>query len=117
MHLPQYDHADLGLVDDDNTEDMRKAPAATEAFAYEPNPNPQKEISSMTTLPADAALRQRHLKSAIGHILQAIAYTEGLAGRDGADVGQLYTDRGELKHIAETLDEMVGNYELEEVGK
>jgi hypothetical protein len=30
--LPQQDHADLGLVDDDQTPDMRKAPAATEAL-------------------------------------------------------------------------------------
>lgn len=27
MHRPQEDHADLGLVDNDNTEDMRTAPA------------------------------------------------------------------------------------------
>ena len=27
--LPQYDHCDLGLVDDDNTEDMRKPPASS----------------------------------------------------------------------------------------
>ncbi len=26
MHRPQEDHADLGLVEDDNTEDMRTAP-------------------------------------------------------------------------------------------
>jgi hypothetical protein len=26
MHRPQEDHADLGLIDDDNTEDMRTAP-------------------------------------------------------------------------------------------
>jgi hypothetical protein len=30
--LPQQAHADLGLVDNDCTEDMRKAPAATEAL-------------------------------------------------------------------------------------
>ncbi|MFN6548897.1 hypothetical protein ACP6C7_07235 [Mycolicibacterium septicum] len=35
--LPQADHADLGLVDDDRTPDMRRAPAATEAF-QENNP-------------------------------------------------------------------------------
>jgi hypothetical protein len=42
--LPQYEHADLGLVDDDDTEDLRKrkAPAATEA-RREPNPTPRKE--------------------------------------------------------------------------
>lgn len=26
MNRPQEDHADLGLIDDDNTEDMRTAP-------------------------------------------------------------------------------------------
>ncbi len=35
MLWPQEDHADLGLVDDDDTEDMRKAPAATEALRDE----------------------------------------------------------------------------------
>ncbi len=39
--LPQEAHADLGLVDDDHTEDLRpesrKAPAATEALQ---NDNP-----------------------------------------------------------------------------
>jgi hypothetical protein len=34
--LPQQDHADLGLVENDNTEDMRRAPAATEALRNEP---------------------------------------------------------------------------------
>jgi len=29
---PQQDHADLGLIDDDNTEDMRKAPVAPDAL-------------------------------------------------------------------------------------
>lgn len=29
---PQEDHADLGLIEDDHTPDMRKAPAATEAL-------------------------------------------------------------------------------------
>lgn len=29
---PHEHHPDLGLIEDDNTEDMRKAPAATEAF-------------------------------------------------------------------------------------
>ena len=36
---PQESHADLGLVDDDQTEDMRKAPAATEA-RREPTQHP-----------------------------------------------------------------------------
>lgn len=27
MHRPQEDHADLGLIEFDNTEDMRTAPA------------------------------------------------------------------------------------------
>lgn len=30
--LPQEDHCDLGLVDDDDTEDMRKAPVAADAL-------------------------------------------------------------------------------------
>ena len=33
--LPQQDHADLGLIEDDNTPEMRKAPAATEALQSE----------------------------------------------------------------------------------
>lgn len=36
--LPQESHADLGIVEDDNTEDMRKAPAATEALRIEHPP-------------------------------------------------------------------------------
>lgn len=63
----------------------------------------------MNTIPADQALRQRHLKSALGHILQAVGYTEGLAGRDDTDRGQLYTERAELKHIADTLSDILGN--------
>jgi len=31
--LPQQEHADLGLIEDDNTEDMRKPPAATEGIS------------------------------------------------------------------------------------
>lgn len=61
------------------------------------------------TIPADAALRQRHLKSALGHIIQAVAYTEGLAADQAGDLGQLYKQRAELKHIAETLDDMIGD--------
>lgn len=34
--LPQYQHADLGLIEDDNTEDMRKPPAATEGVSEVP---------------------------------------------------------------------------------
>lgn len=36
MHRPQEDHADLGLVDDDRTPDMRKAPVAADALRNEP---------------------------------------------------------------------------------
>lgn len=36
--LPQEDHADLGIVDDDNTPDMRKASAATEALRIQNHP-------------------------------------------------------------------------------
>lgn len=32
---PQEDHADLGLVDDDDTPDMRKPPAATRGLQFE----------------------------------------------------------------------------------
>jgi hypothetical protein len=34
--LPQEDHADLGLVDDDNTEEMRTPPAGTRGDLNEP---------------------------------------------------------------------------------
>lgn len=34
--LPQQDHADLGLIEDDHTPDMRKAPVAADAL---PNRN------------------------------------------------------------------------------
>lgn len=60
------------------------------------------------TIPADAALRERHLESAEHHIRQAIVYTEGLAGRPGADLDALYAARRELKHIAETLKDLLG---------
>lgn len=39
-HYPQCDHADLGLVDDDNTEEMREAPVAAEALRKNDHPNP-----------------------------------------------------------------------------
>lgn len=44
MRRPQEAHADLGLIDDDNTEILtkRKAPAATEALQND-NPNTQLE--------------------------------------------------------------------------
>jgi hypothetical protein len=32
----QADHCDLGLVEDDNTPDMRKAPVAADALQVEP---------------------------------------------------------------------------------
>lgn len=38
---PQAEHCDLGLVEFDNTEDMRKAPAATEALRNNNHPNQQ----------------------------------------------------------------------------
>ncbi len=42
-HLAQEDHADLGLIDDDNTEDMTAAPAipggdAPSKDRYRPRP-------------------------------------------------------------------------------
>ena len=33
--LAQADHCDLGLIEDDHTPDMRRAPAATEALQTE----------------------------------------------------------------------------------
>ena len=33
--LPQADHCDLGIVEDDNTPDMRKAPVAPDALQSE----------------------------------------------------------------------------------
>lgn len=41
--LPQYQHADLGIVDDDNTPDMRKAPAATGALRNNTHLNTHEE--------------------------------------------------------------------------
>ncbi|WP_165804557.1 hypothetical protein [Mycolicibacterium austroafricanum] len=35
--LPQQEHCDLGLIDDDNTEDMRTPPAATRGVLNEPD--------------------------------------------------------------------------------
>lgn len=47
--LPQQDHCDLGLVDDDLTPDMRKAPAATEALRSEQphHANDWKEVQPL----------------------------------------------------------------------
>lgn len=42
--LPQQDHADLGLIEDDHTPDMRKAPAATEAFQENRLPTYEQEL-------------------------------------------------------------------------
>ncbi|MCV7111335.1 hypothetical protein [Mycolicibacterium setense] len=42
--LPQVDHADLGLVDDDHTPDMRRAPAATEALLENTPPIYEQEF-------------------------------------------------------------------------
>jgi hypothetical protein len=57
----------------------------------------------MSTIPADAALLQRHLKSARDHVRHAIGNVEGLAGRPGADLDALYRTRRELKHLADVL--------------
>jgi hypothetical protein len=62
----------------------------------------------MKTIPADQALRERHLKSALGHVLQAIAFTEALAGRNKADVDELYAEHGDLKHLALIIDSIIG---------
>jgi hypothetical protein len=61
----------------------------------------------MKTIPADQALRERHLKSALGHVFHAIAFTEALAGRGRADVDQLYAERGDLKHVALIIDSVI----------
>lgn len=39
MNRPQEHHADLGLIDDDQTPEMRKAPVAPEALQKFDNPN------------------------------------------------------------------------------
>jgi|GEM_PF-3503296 len=41
-----------------------------------PKPPSHRKGNPMRTIPADQALRQRHLESALGHILQSAAYTE-----------------------------------------
>ncbi|ULN34191.1 hypothetical protein [Mycolicibacterium smegmatis] len=51
MHRSQDSHADLGLIEDDNTPDMRKASAATEA-QREPAHHTKKG-RSVDTLPVD----------------------------------------------------------------
>lgn len=44
MHdLPQSQHADLGIVDDDHTPDMRTPPAATEGFSEVPTAQRSRE--------------------------------------------------------------------------
>lgn len=48
--LPQEDHADLGLIDDDDTPDMRKPPAATEGSCRDDHPTRNsKEIDLVMT--------------------------------------------------------------------
>jgi hypothetical protein len=51
--FPQFDHADLGLIDFDNTEDMRKAPAATEALQKTNYPIRSIERTAMPSLPTN----------------------------------------------------------------
>lgn len=41
--LPQEEHCDLGLIDDDNTPDMRRAPAATGALRKNTHLNTHEE--------------------------------------------------------------------------
>ncbi len=62
-------------------------------------------------LPADTAARQRHLRQALGHVLTAIAHTEGMAGQRATFAADLYRQRGELKTIAETLNDIIGETE------
>lgn len=49
-NLPQSEHCDLGIVDDDNTPDMRKAPAATEALQNNHPITALERGQSMTSL-------------------------------------------------------------------
>ncbi|WP_186446972.1 hypothetical protein [Mycolicibacterium porcinum] len=42
--LPQEGHADLGLIEDDHTPDMRKAPVAAEAFQENYPPAYEQEL-------------------------------------------------------------------------
>ena len=54
-NLPQSEHADIGLIENDNTEDMRKAPAATEALQENNHPtHPLSEGEVMSSLSTTA---------------------------------------------------------------
>lgn len=81
--LPQSEHCDLGLIEDDHTPDMRKAPVAADALRN--NYPTITEISGgtvMSTLPTAADLRlppnaepdlwvggQRDVYAQIGHVV------------------------------------------------
>lgn len=43
QHRPQAEHADLGLIEDYNTPDMRKPPAATRGSSKPNHPTSTKE--------------------------------------------------------------------------
>lgn len=109
-------HEDLGLDPEaDRTDDLRpnKTTAPVDLGVDAPSgdrcePTNHEEGSSPMTVAADTAARQRHLRRALGHIMQAVAYTEGMAGHPGADLGALYGQRAELRHIADQLDDMIG---------
>ncbi len=59
----------------------------------------------------DTAARQRHLRHALGHVLLAVAFTEGMAAGRDTFAPELYRQRGELKTIAETLHDLIGETE------
>lgn len=63
------------------------------------------------TMLADLVLLRKHLTAARGHVQQAVIYTEGLAGKPGADLDHCYNTRAELRHLADTLNDIIGNWE------
>jgi hypothetical protein len=79
-------------------------------------PNPY-ERKFTVTIPADAVLRERHLKSALGHIQQAIICTEGLAASDGDYVDQLYRDRATLRNVADTIRDIIDDIPARRTGR
>jgi hypothetical protein len=65
------------------------------------------------TIPADSVLPERHLKSALGHIQQAVIYTEGLAASSGDYVDQLYRDCATPRNVADTIQDITDDIPAE----
>lgn len=65
----------------------------------------------MNTQAADLVLLRKHLSAARGHLQSAVTRIEGLAGQPGADLDACYSARRELKHLADTLTDLIGNWE------